>query len=222
MSDILSLENFKAFRDTVEVVSFISSPIVAVFAWRALRQVSVGIKQIEVTRDIAKMHAQRESYRLATERCEQFAKEIIPLSSEFHKYEEQKKLAEKVVITETPNKISIQFKADGKWFEEIRKCGDTPWKLSNSLESWSMWFTCKIADEGIAFRPCGVAFCSSVHSLLPHLVLANEKEKLFTHTLRLYTTWRNRIELEKNIAKQQALETDRRTLVVENIKPIGT
>ena len=215
MSDQVSPEYFKAFRDTLEVVNFMATPVLAWLAYK-------GLKQIKVTRDIARMQAQRESFRLATEKCEVFAKEIIPLCSEFEKASVQKKLAEKVTITEKSGSISVEFKSGGKWFEEVSKCGNMPWKLANSLEGWAMWFTCKIADEGIAFRPCGVVFCSAVHSLLPLLVRSNENDKLFMHTLRLYTTWRDRIEIEKNIAKQQQLEEARKTLKVENIRPLGT
>lgn len=215
MSDQVSPDYFKAVRDTLEVVYFITAPILA---WLAFR----GLRQIKVTRDIARMQAKRESFRLATERCEQFAKEIIPLLSEFEKIASQRKLSEKVVIAESPGNISVEFKSGGKWFEEAGKGSDVSWKLSNALEGWAMWFTCKIADEGIAFRPCGFVFCKSAQLLLPLLVHSNQKDKLFTHTLRLYTTWRDRIELEKNIAKQQQLEKERQTLKIENIKPIGT
>jgi hypothetical protein len=211
----MSWEYYKALRDTLEVINFGATPVLAFLAYK-------GLKQIKVTRDIARMQARRESFRLATEKCELFAKEIIPLWSEFEKFATQKKLSEKVVITEKPESISVEFKGGGKWFEELGKCGNTPWQLANSLEGWAMWFTCKIADEGIAFRPCGVAFCGAVYSLIPLLVNSNQKDKLFTHTLQLYTTWRNRIDLEKNLAKQQQLEKERKTLKVENIKPIGT
>ena len=61
MSDQVSPEYFKAFRDTLEVVNFMATPVLAWLAWK-------GLKQIKVTRDIAKMQAQRESFRLATER----------------------------------------------------------------------------------------------------------------------------------------------------------
>lgn len=217
MSDPTTPDYFKVVRDSLEVVSFITAPILAWLAFKALAQ-------IKVARDIARMQAQRESFRLATERCEQFAKEILPLVAEVGKLIEQKKLQDlqKVTVTETPGSISIDWKEGPKWMDELNKSGPAAWKLANQLEGWSMWFTCQIADEGIAFRPCGVSFCVAVRKILPLLVVTNGRDKLFTHTLRLYTTWRDKIEFEKNIAKQQELEKERKTLKVENIKPIGT
>jgi hypothetical protein len=44
-----------------------ATPVLAFLAYKSL-------KQIKITRDIARMQAQRESFRLATEKSELFAK----------------------------------------------------------------------------------------------------------------------------------------------------
>ena len=217
MSDQVPTDYFKAIRDTLEVINFMATPALVWLAYK-------GLKQIKVTRDIAKMEAKREAFRQATEQAERFAGEVFKLDEEVQNLIAQKKLVDlvKVKITEDEKSISINWDGAPKWLDEINKSGHTVYDLANKLEGFSMWFTCGIADESIAFRPCGVSFCKIVRRILPLLVFSNRNDKIFTHTLRLYTFWRNKITLENNLAKQQELEKERKSLKVENIKPIGT
>jgi hypothetical protein len=207
----------KVLRDTLEVVSFASAPVLAWLAFKALNQ-------IQVSKEIARTQASRESFRLATERCKQFADEILPLAEELRQLFLQKKLPEfqKIVVTESPENISIDWKNSPNWMADIDKHRKVTWELANDLEAWSMWFTCRIADENIAYSPCGVSFCNCVRPLLPLLMFTNKNDKWYSHTLELYMRWKNRIDHDKNIAKQQQLEKERMNLKFEIPKPIGT
>ncbi len=216
LSDLANPEYIKAVRDTFEVLSFASTPILAILAWK-------GLKQIRVTRDVARITARRESFRLATERCEQFASVILPASEAVDQVFEQKKFSQfqKIIVEENDKGISISWKDSRKWLDELSKNGDSVYRLANLLEGFALWFTCGIADENVAFRPCGSSFCGMVKQILPMLVMENKRNKTYSHTLRLYVAWRDKIKIEKNQAKQQELEMERKSLKVENIKPIG-
>ena len=59
-------------HDLLEAISFITTFLIAWFAWKALHQ-------IEVTRSIAKTQASREAITMAAEKTVSFTEDVIPL-----------------------------------------------------------------------------------------------------------------------------------------------
>lgn len=203
-------------KDVAETCAFICTPILAFLAWR-------GLNQIKVTRGIAKMQATRESFRIATERCDHYASAIVPLMDAF--YENKKKdkytaLFEAKVTEEEEGSIKVESKQLGDIQKEIHNDGGDAIKLLNALEGFSMYFTCGIADEKIAYRSIAPSYCQVVRRLCPYLVPINKIEKVFGHTLKLYTTWRDRMVQEESAEKIREL-AKKASYEIKGIKTIN-
>lgn len=65
-------------KDILEIIYFMSGPIIAIFAFMALHQIKITKQQLENDKNILRINSKRESIKLATEQCNIYVKEIIP------------------------------------------------------------------------------------------------------------------------------------------------
>ncbi|MFZ1010299.1 MAG: hypothetical protein WAN65_25905 [Candidatus Sulfotelmatobacter sp.] len=66
-------------RGILELLYFASGIAIAVFAFLGLRQVKLGLEQLQITKEIARTNAKRESVKFASDQCRYFAETAMPL-----------------------------------------------------------------------------------------------------------------------------------------------
>jgi len=213
----------ETIKDVLEIIYFLSAPVIAFLAFKALGQIKEAKRQVDETKETRIINAKRESYKLAAEKCEYFLTVITPKmdilndSIKEHKitfYEKSKVKIDKNEIHVFPN-----FKN-----EEERKIIFTlipSLEVFNPLESFSLFFISGLADEKIGYLTIGQSFCFSVKRYLPNIVLLSGG-KHFTNTIELYKIWNARLEKEKLEEEKDIIQRKLNENISMTIKGIGT
>lgn len=175
-----------------EIIYFLSGPIIIFI-------VILGFRQLKFTRENAEIASKRESYSLASEQCKYYLEKIIPLQNKLDKAIEKNKLNfDKLKLSINKRKIDIKY--DRKiYLEEIKKVLSEVNDVMNHLESFSLFFTSKIAEEKIAFKILGVTFCSNLKILLPLILHFNKKQRDYISIMSLFFIWNERLRKKGTI-----------------------
>src|SRR5690554_5656423 len=150
-------------KDILEIIYFISGPVIAYLAFRALGQINEAKKQVTETKESRIISSKREAYKIAADKCEYFMLTIIPLINNLDKSIKDNGVTffdnSKVEITNGGIKVKPQFKDQ----QEIEKVFDLPnLELFNPLESFALFFTSGVAEEKVGYLTLGQTYCNSV------------------------------------------------------------
>lgn len=192
----------QTIRNILEVIYFISGPVVAYFAFRALAQINEAKKQVTETKESRIISSKREAYKIAADKCDYFMTTIIPLIDNLDR-------AVKASGVTYFEKSQVEITADGMKVnpfyndkEEIVKVFSLPnLELFNPLESFSLFFVSGVAEEEIGYLTIGNTYCNTVRKYAPLLVTLSEG-KYFKNTLFLFKIWNARLEKE-NLEKEK-------------------
>lgn len=192
----------QTIKEILEIIYFISGPIVAYFAFKALGQISEAKKQVLETRESRIISSKREAYKIAADKCDYFMTTIIPLINNLDKAVKANGITffEKSQIEITQDGIKVKPFYKDK--EEVDKVFNLPnLELFNPLESFSLFFSSGVADEKIGYLTIGNTYCDTVKKYAPLLVTLSEG-KHFNNTLFLFKIWNARLEKE-NLEKEK-------------------
>ena len=158
-----------------------------------------GLRSLSLARTETRNRATRESVQCAVDRCNEMARELLPLYTEIMANLAARKVA--LFVTD-PAQVSFEE------MEEVQKINSAiAWvgkleadlltktvQLINGLECWSMSFTHNpsLADEKFAFEPCSTVFCQMVMGLYPSLLThrrTNPASGPFQNVVTLFTGW---------------------------------
>lgn len=222
-AEVATPQNVDHLRYWLEIAYFTSGPVLAVFAAFALRQITLTKRAVEVAKKDIETRTKRESVILASEKIEEFAKNVFP------KMNECKRLIEGAGIElRAWNLIDFKFdesslQADEKegakiWLEKLRASVDGyngAVRLLNSLEAFSIYFANGAADEQIAYPPLSTAFCKYVRWLTPLLIALRaitDKDDLrkgrYRNTIVIYQKWMARIKKESLTDKSTLINSE--------------
>ncbi|MDT3280686.1 hypothetical protein [Shewanella scandinavica] len=216
----MAIQWIDAVSPYLEFVYFLSAPVVAFCAYKALEQIKVGKKATQTS-------SERESYRLAAERCEYFHKEVSPEIEKFSRLLKEKeiKFLSQCKVTIDGKKIKFEPSKDKEQLKKLVAELEHFHELFNKLELFAMYFTSRIADEELAYHSLGSSYCRLVEKLIPLLVMKFYKEEC-KHIMGLFFLWNPRIqklkdqkrinELQKELSEMKDKEYDDKT-----VKPIG-
>lgn len=211
-------------KDVLEIIYFISTPLLVLFAYKALGQIKMAKDQIEESRTSRKLNSKRESYKLAAEKCDHFLNILIPQMNSIDKKlekEESKFFDKSEVIIDNENIIVEPSTTEPEAL--VKLILDIPiLDLLNALEGFAVFFVSGVADEKVAFLTIGRTYCNTVRKFLPLIVPLSDNGEHFVHTLKLFTIWNSRIEKD-NLEKEKA-EIDKKLKKTQSVKinPIGT
>ena len=186
---------FNKVRDLFEVLSFLSSIILAALGFAIFRQLKFSKQSIETAqedlkvasdalttaKDDLQIRIRRESVILAAEQVEKFGKEIIPSAAKVV----DRVRAEGIQINEWKLENTLfdtasikDFEAANKWLRSFKKPEDVPAliQILNGLESFAIYFVGGAADERVAYPSVSPVFCSLVRQLAPLLVSLRQKK----------------------------------------------
>ncbi len=217
-------------RSVLEILYFLSGPIIAICAWQALKQIKVGAAQVTATKKATQVIAQRESIRIAIEQAIAYADKVVPSANAFNQLRNDGKypiLNSCKIAGEWPN-LECRVSDGPGLVEEIKSNDGLVQEILNTMEGIAMHFICGIADAKVAYAPLSKSFCGLVTLFLPYVIIANDTDKHFTNTLTLYGLWAGQdlkertaracVESEKQLnQKKEQLSK----ITVPEYRPIG-
>jgi hypothetical protein len=223
--NVQSFENAgHLIKQILEVLNLISGIAVGIAAIVALKQLKIGVHQAKIARDAIRIAAARESFKLAADQCHRFGEQIIP---QFNR------LAQELSANQTTF-ILAPFKVKDGEIAELNmerpalkayaeKLGSNSLIFLNSMESFAMFFTSKVADENVAYREAGISFCALVEYFVP-LIQWNRLigDAPYASTIELYELWHERLEHEKLIKEKNQIDKSLQRVKPRTISPLGT
>jgi hypothetical protein len=183
----------------------------------------IGLKQLKIAKDTAKMNAKRESLKLANSQIHHYLTKVVDLQnildSEIEKHNiKLYKNAKAIIKGDT---ITVKLNSDKHELKKLESIAEPLVNTLNSMESFATFFTSKLADEKIAFKAVGKTYCGSVKTLMPDIAFHASRGH-HTNILDLFLIWNNRIEQQKLREEKSSIEE--KLLQIDNkpIKPLGT
>ncbi len=181
----------------------------------------IGLKQLKISRENAKITATRESLKLANSQIHYYLTEIIKLQDLLFAEIDRLgiKLFDKAEVHIKDNSIKVNLKSAYKEREKIK---DITCLLDvfNAMESFSSFFTSGVADETTAFSSIGKTYCNTIKTLMPILIILAPGG--FTNIFKLFLLWNNRIEEQKLQDKKRNIENELSRIDNKIIYPLGT
>ena len=177
----------------------------------------IGLKQIVMSRRIAKTNAKRDALKVAAEQCRIYADKIIPLSTILSSKTKDLPFFDSFTFSVKGSTISVTRKQDLKK-EDIQQLFDIYpdfIKLFNAIESFCQYLTSGLADEKNAYLCLGDAHLRIVSPFIPLLVHQAQEGNVWCNTLRVFIIWyarqqREDIEREKELLSQKKESLDKK------------
>lgn len=199
-------ERVKAVLDT-------ASALVTALATMGLVIVAIfGLQQLRLAKHDLRIRSRREARSITIAQCERFATEIIVPHNE---------ISNDLAAAGRPafdlTGIPVDFDASNKtavaraqqWIvgmpPELQGRTIT---LLNTLETWSMNFTLRIADSEAAYAPASNVFCKVVLQLYPMILALRfaQDPDLFPNVTTLFRDWEARKTVQTALRQQEQLE----------------
>jgi hypothetical protein len=189
-------------KSILETFYFLAGIGIAVFAYKGLRQLEIGVEQLELTKEIAKKDALREAIKFATERCQYFADMVAPEQNRFSTAYQSTRctfLNLGLTCTVKDGEISASRGYSSKAFEaEESRILRQAVSFLNTLEAFAIPFVARVADDSLGFQETGRAFCAMVKDVLPLVYEMGRKEHSgrYESTVKLYEHWNDMLIAE--------------------------
>jgi hypothetical protein len=204
-------------RNVLELLYYVSGIAVAV-------GVFWGLKQLTISKQIARENAKREAYKLAAEECRYYATEIVPLMATLKNSITSKKLrsfVNRAFSVENGEITTHNFDLTLLHIELPHISSEIVAYL-NAMEAFAIFFTSGVAAEEIGYRETGTAFCGGAQEFMPAIFIMRLVNVRFESIVRLYEIWNGRQHAEKISTQMKALEKAAKRVHKETIRPIGT
>lgn len=185
-------------RETLELLYFVSGIIVALAA-------SIGLYQLILTKRIAARNSRREAYTLASQQCQFYLNQVIPLLNSLDAAAAKLGITSfgDFKVTRSKGSFSISSHASEESMEHFEAIAPHFTSAMNAVEAFAVHFTTGVAADLPAFSCVSKTFCTSIEKLLPHLApLASNG--YYTNSVKLYGVWSSRHEIAK-LEKQKAI-----------------
>ena len=215
-----SLSNwFGPLKQTLELLYFASGITIAVAAiW--------GLKQLRITRDIARINAKREALKFAAERCQYFAERAVPLQLKM--FTEYNRLGLTFLSTETQWSIMngeiVKYYFDTRLLDsEVPKLVELVVYYLNALEAFAIPFVAGVADDDLGYQETAIAFCRVVKMCMPAFFqMRRTGVSRYESIIKLYETWNKRLLADSIVPGINSTEELLTFVDREKVKPIGT
>jgi hypothetical protein len=205
------------FLKTLEGLNYLSTMGLLVVA-------IIGLKQLRISKQLSRVAARRDAFRLANEQVKYFLESIIPLINDLNRLINDKNVTFFKVSTFEMEEGAVKVKltqGNKAAMSELVQIVDPLLGTLNALEAFSTYFTSKIADERIAFQAVGKTYCRSVTTYMPALILLGEGEH-YKNIVELYRIWQERFDQQVLSNEKDKIEKKLEKIKDQNIVPIGT
>jgi hypothetical protein len=195
-------------RAFLELLYFASGIAIAIAAFLGLRQLKVGLEQVAISKEVARINAKRESVRYADEQCRYFAEKVVPAQTKMGVEYTQARLTFLNILppdNQGPRQFLVQngevvlprgydvTLLDREWL----KIAEPMITYLNAIESFAIPFAEGVANEDIGYRETARPFCQGMQSVLPAIFqLRRTQQGRYESAIKLYTTWSSRLAAE--------------------------
>lgn len=242
----MQVPDIQTIRPYLELLSFVSTLAIAIFAYRALDQIKLAKGLLETAQKDIELRSTREAVTLAAHRCEKFAEVLLPKHtralSSIWSQGIIKKVTWELNNPEFDN-TSLKKADESKiWMGKLNSDPNAFGAfivLLNDLESFAVYFMKGAADEQVAYPSVGTVFCHWMEIVAPILIALRSGADAaalglhdhsvtsgsYPNSVGLYKVWASRLNKEKTgdkftkAALEHALAQAR---VVDSPPPIGT
>jgi hypothetical protein len=203
--------------EIIQFLYYLSSPILVILA-------GIGLYQLKISKDNAKISAKRESMLVAAEQCKYLLSVTMPLTDKFELALEKNGITffEDAVVEVEEDGYRVKAQMKNGELEKLDKLTSDSVAVYNSLESFATFFTSGVADEQLAFNSVGSAYCDVVKTYLPELLPFNEYGKHYNNIIELFSLWNRRLEAIETILEKQRVDEKMKKIDNKYIKPLGT
>lgn len=176
-------------RGALELVYFISGPLLVLVAL-------VGLRQIVVTRAIARDSSRREACRLTMELQSFYCNVIMPRYDKLNALSKNAHLAlfEKSHMKRRGADIDVRFDVPEQAMEDLKANYTDIVVVLNDLNSLANHFIFQIADAELGFFTLASPFCQSVEWIYPALLLIRRSTGGYQAIVDLYVLWSTQLE----------------------------
>jgi|GEM_PF-6752148 len=183
----------------------------------------LALRQISVSKEIARTHSKREAYKIAAEQNKFYTDHVIA---------EYTHLMQAIINSglDEPSEDDTSV-SDGKIITTAKFSDeDTSILMShinglialvNKIDVFSTYFTSGIADEELAYSMSGRVFIKKIKCLYP-IIQKFELSEGYKHTLDLFIMWETRAKKERLHKKNSEIQSQLDLIKETNIRPIGT
>lgn len=202
-------------KSVLENLNFASGPILAILGFLIIYQILQAKKQIELTKIQLKeaknelvINSLRDSIKLSAEQINYYMETIVNYANISDIKFKESNL--KRVKFETKNflyneLISKANEIDKDYSKKYNDLVAYDLNTLNSLETFSTYFTNKIADEKIAYLSVGKSFCNIIENLYYPLCVSRKNDNdYYQNIVILYRLWKAR--LSKSILENKERE----------------
>ncbi len=209
------------FRAVLELIYFASGPMLLIVA-------GIGLWQLKIAKDTARIQASRAALSLSAERCEHYHSHIIPLVNRLDEAVKKHDIKYFTLFEVVIEDKKIQIRPNCKhevYLEELEKSNKVILEMCdtlNALEAFSVFFISRVADESIAFSSVGKTFCNTVRKYIADIVSVADCGGHYDNLLKLYLMWNSRLESEKLMRDRQKIEKELGKFEKRCILPFGT
>ncbi len=201
----------------IETAYYLSGPALVVIA-------AIGLRQLKIAKDNARLTAKRESLTIAADRCDHFLKQIIPLVDAFDNALEQNSISffEDAKVEVQGKRVRITAEWSESDMEKMDTLTDKYLPVYNSLEAFATFFTTGVADESVAFESVGHSYCDIVKEYLPDILPLSCDGRYYLNLLELYFLWNERVETIELRSQKRNIENRLKEINNRFIEPLGT
>lgn len=195
-------------KDWLEIIYLLCGPLIVLIAYLALGQIKVAKQQLEEQRKMLHVTSKRDTLKLTSEQVALFLDKIVKLANVLN----EKLVAENITILD---EFNVEFCSDS--IKLIPPKGDFKFNLerfisefaalSNSMESFSVFFIAGVTDEKLAFLSVGSSFCTNMKKLSPIMIPLSKNTGNYTSVLSLYSIWGSRLERESLEKQKEEIES---------------
>src|ERR1035437_1251504 len=68
---------YQGIRNVLELLYFVAGIVFVVVAIKGLAQIKIGLRQVEITKEVAQLSAKRDAYQLAQQECKEYGTVIM-------------------------------------------------------------------------------------------------------------------------------------------------
>ena len=222
---------YNNIRLLLEMLSYITSPLILLAALIGLiqlrfaqRQIKTMQDQITVEKETFKLQTIRESFQISANECRIFSEKIMPVIVQIDKFIEENKITilDDISLLETDKGFTVNLsKVKDDQVQLLKKIEDELRIYFNGMELFALLFTSRVANNKIGFLTMGSVFVIEVERMAKLLPLCNATQDDCKAIWPLYFDWKKRLQklkLEKEISER---ESKLATITIENKKPIG-
>lgn len=193
-----------SFRNILEIIYFVTSPLLLAVA-------VIGLKQIDIAKDTSRLNDRRASFTLAAEQHTYFIEKIIPqinkIIDEMQK-NNIKNFGEAKLEINDKKEICIEYKINK--VPGIKELQVAAIDVLNLIDGFSTYFNAGVAEETVAFSSLGGTFIEGVDKLLPILCWGQDNGGGYENVIELYLRWKNKIEKQKDILEKNGSEKNKK------------